>query len=284
MRALFLCIALSILSVCPAWAADVLIVQSGRSVAYDEALRGFRESCKRSSLTVVLTDYAEVDVVRLVKEEQPRLVLAVGDRALQASRKVRQVPVVGLMALSLNLARESGAVGGVGLLPSPERYLELFRSMGAKRVGLVHDPSRSGYYLKRAQAAAQRQGLQLVVRTVGAAHEVMGRLEQLKGQVDALWMLPDTTAVTAATVEAWFAFASTQQLPLVAFSEQYLKSGATAVLDIDRADLGRQAGDLANSLLAAGSRPATQDARSFHLRTNGSVAARLGVPLPSLSP
>ena len=98
MRALVLLIALSILSALPAFAADVLIVQSSRGAAYGEAVRGFQESYRGSAQTIVLADYAEVDVVRLVKEEQPRLVLAVGDKALAASKKVRSVPVVALMA------------------------------------------------------------------------------------------------------------------------------------------------------------------------------------------
>jgi ABC-type uncharacterized transport system substrate-binding protein len=284
MRALIFCIVLSMLSVLPVWAADVLIVQSGRSAAYAEALRGFKDIYKGSSHTIVLADYATVDVVRLVKEEQPQLVLAVGDKALEATRKVRQVPVVGLMALALNLAKEpAGMVSGVGVMPSPERYLELFRSMGVKRVGVVCDPSRSGFYLKRAQQAAQRLGIQLVTRVVHSSHDVMSRLEQLKGQVDALWMLPDTTTVTAETVEAWFSFSSTQKVPLVSFSEQYLKSGASASLDVDRVDLGRQAGELTNSLLNMGTRLPAQDARTVQLRTNNSVLVRLGIPFPSLA-
>jgi ABC-type uncharacterized transport system substrate-binding protein len=261
----------------------VLIVQSGRNGAYTEAVRGFTESCKGSTQTIVLTDYAEVDVVRLVKEEQPRLVLAVGDKALAASKKVRSVPVVVLLALEFDLARPAGPVTGVSMLPATARYLELFKSMGAKRVGLVHDPAKTGHYLERAQARAQQMGIELVVQSVRSPREFMGRLQQLKGRVDALWMLPDTMAVTAETVDAWFTFAASENLPVVTFSEQYLKSGAVASLDLDRADMGRQAGELASALLA-GSRPAAQRARKVQLRTNNTVASRLGVTLPTTAP
>jgi putative tryptophan/tyrosine transport system substrate-binding protein len=282
MRALFLLIALSILSALPAWATDVLIVQSGRSSAYTEAVRGFTESYKGSTQKVVLADYVEVDVVRLVKEEQPRLVLAVGDKALESCRTVRQVPVVSLMALSYGLAREpAGTASGVSMLPSPERYLEQFRALGVKRVGVVHDPAKTGYYLKRVRQLAQQLGIQLVVQEVRSPREVSGRLEQLKGQADALWMLPDTTAVTAETIEAWFNFSASMKLPLVTFSEQYLAKGALAALEINRTELGRQAAELANSILASGARTKPQDARKVQLRTNTALASRLGVALPT---
>lgn len=286
MRALMIYIALSILSALPAFAADVLIVQSGRGSAYTEAVRGFQEIHRGSSQTVVLADYAEVDVVRLVKEEQPRLVLAIGDKALEASKKVRQVPVVALMALSQLQRGPVGAVSGVTVVAEPERYLKLCKSMGARRVGVVYDPAKTGWYLQRAQLAARSVGVELVAREVRNPRDTAARLEQLKGAVDALWMLPDTTTVAAETLEAWFLFSVSQNVPVVTFSEQYLKHGATASLDVDRVDMGRQAGELAATLLHRdGARgPLAHAPRKAQLHTNGSVAQRLGLKLPTLAP
>jgi ABC-type uncharacterized transport system substrate-binding protein len=200
MRARILFIALIIMSAFPVWAADVLVVQASRNPAYEEALRGFRSAFSGSVQTIVLSDYAEVDVPRLVREEQPRLVLAVGDAALAASRSVRSVPVTAVMALSPTA--RAGGIAGVGIIAAPERYLNLLKSMGSRKVGVVYDPSRTGNYLKRAQQAAQRLGMEVVAREVRTSRDAIARLEQLKGDVDALWMLPDTTAVTAETVAA----------------------------------------------------------------------------------
>jgi ABC-type uncharacterized transport system substrate-binding protein len=281
MRALRLIIALLVLGALPARAADVLVVQSGRSAAYEESLRGFQAEYKGTVQAVVLSDYADVDVVRLVKEEQPRLVLAIGDAAVAASRKVGQVPIVGMMSLSLNLAKApAGSLSGVGMLPAPERYLELCRSLGARRVGVIHDPARAGHYLKRARQAAKALGIELVVREVRTPKDTIARLEQLKGAVDALWMLPDATAVTSGTLDAWFLFSLEQKVPVVTFSEQYLARGAAVSLDVDRADLGRQAGELANSLLnRAASPPVALDARKVQPHGNPTVGRNLGIDL-----
>jgi ABC-type uncharacterized transport system substrate-binding protein len=281
MRALRFMVALLVLGALPAWGADVLVVQSSRGAAYEESLRGFRSEYKGSVQTVVLSDYAEVDVVRLVKEEQPRLVLAVGDAAVAASRKVGQVPVVGLMSLGLNLAKApAGTLSAVGMLPAPERYLELCRRLGAKRVGVVHDPARTGHYLKRARQAARQSGIELVVREARSPRESVARLEQMKGAVDALWMLPDATAVTSETLDAWFLFSLREKVPVVTFSEQYLAKGAAVSLDVDRADLGRQAGELALSLLnRESSPPVAHDARKVQLHANATVGRNLGIDL-----
>lgn len=277
-------LALLLLCALPAFAADVLVVQASRAPVFAEALRGFHSTYKGTSVTVVLGDFAEVDVVRLVKEERPRAVLAVGDPALAACRKVRGVPVLSLMALSFNLARKaSGRFGGVGLLPDPERYLDLCRSMGATRIGVVHDPSSSGHYLDKARSAAQRAGMTLVVREVRSPREAPARLEMLKGSVDALWMLPDATAVAAGNVEAWFRFSLEQRVPVVTYSERLLGLGAAASIEADRFEMGRQAGELAVSLLARdGSGDVmTVAPRKATVHANGSVLKNLGIALPA---
>ena len=58
-----------------AQAYDVLVLQSRRDPAYEEVLKGFNNVLKVSKRVIVLSDYAEVDVVRIVREDQPSLIL-----------------------------------------------------------------------------------------------------------------------------------------------------------------------------------------------------------------
>jgi putative ABC transport system substrate-binding protein len=157
--------------------------------------------------------------------------------------------------------------------------MQLFTGIGAKRVGVVFDPSRTGGYLKRAQQAAEKAGIRLVTREVNDPREVVGAMAQMGGAVDALWMLPDTTAVTSATLEAYFGFSVKYQLPVVAFSEQYLSKGAAAALEIDRVDIGRQAGEMVNSLLK-GADVIGVDPRKTRLSTNENLLRRLSKQIP----
>lgn len=259
-------------------ASEVLVVQSVRSPLYDEAIRGFRSACPVETRTLVLSDYADADVARVVREERPRLVLAVGDGALAATRKIRRTPVVALMALGIpHPDRYSDNLTGVDLFVEPEHYLPLFQKLKAKRIGIIHDPARTGWYVKLARAEAQRLGIELVVREVHGPRHTIRQLNSLKGKVDSLWLIPDTTAVTMETLEAYFLFSQGESIPVISFSAAHLKLGAIIALESDRNDLGRQAGEMARQILQ-GAEPADLafvSPRKLSIKTNNAVARRL---------
>lgn len=263
-----------------AGAYDVLVLQSRRDPAFNEALSGFRSSRAFSERVIVLSDYADVDVTRIVREERPLLVLALGDSALEAARKLRQTPVIGLISLGIRSRRASHPnLTGIDMFAPPERYISLFQGMKRRRVGLIHHPAKSGWYVHQARQAAQRMGIELVVREVSAPKDTLNQLASLSGKVDALWMLPDATAVTRETAEAYFRFSQEQNVPVVSFAGAYLGLGAAAVLEIDRTELGRQAGDMAEAILKGADAADIPLAfpRRVQPKTNPSVLRHLGI-------
>ncbi|ABQ26155.1 ABC transporter substrate-binding protein [Geotalea uraniireducens] len=279
-------LALYIFAAAPALATDLLIVQSTRHSSYTEALNGFRNACNARSRVVVLDDYAEVDVARLVREEQPVAILAVGDSALDAVKKIRRVPIVSLMSISPSTGKSMPPnVTGVRMTISPERYMTLFNALRLDRVGVIYNTARSGAYLRRARQSAEQAGVDLVLREVDNPRETSHQLASLKGKVDALWLLPDSTAVTRETVEAYFFFSMEQRKPVIAFSAVYLSLGAAATLEIDRHGMGMQAGEVANRLLK-GASPAEipfSDPLDIFLKTNPSVIRKLELNQQGLS-
>jgi len=272
---------LALTMLCPslALAYDVLVVQSKHDQAYDKVLQGFRAAFRHTERVVVLSDYAETDVVRIVREERPGLVLAIGDSALTAAKKVRQTPVIAVMSLSVtNPSINQPNLTGIGMYIQPESYMAIFRKLKARRVGVLYNPARSGWYLRQARQPAKQAGVELVLREVRDPRETLAKLSGLAGQVDAIWMLPDTVAVTRETAEAYFNFSQKQRVPVVSFASAYLGLGAAAVLEIKRGDLGRQAGELAASLLKG---HADTDEIDYPdkvvLKTNQGVLKNLGI-------
>lgn len=283
MRGLVLCIlALTLLVPSLAQAYDLLILQSKRNPAYDEVLNGFNASRNLSKRVIVLSDYAEVDVVRIAREDRPLLILAVGDTALAMARKVRNIPVIALMSLDLQRFQSvQSNLTGIEMFVAPEHYCNLLRQMKVRRVGVIYNPSRSGWYLRQARQAAEKAGITLVVREVTDPRDTLAKLASLAGKVDALWMLPDVTAVTRETAEAYFHFSQQQAVPVLSFSAGYLGLGAAAVFDIDRVALGRQAGEMVVALLERDGRDAVSShfPREVALKTNVGILKRLGVSL-----
>lgn len=264
-------------------AYDVLIIQSSRSAAYEEALKGFRSVHRTSERLIVMSDYSEVDVVHITREDQPRLVLAIGDSALKASRMVRHIPVVSTMALRAAEMRYSATnITGIDMQINPKAYLSLCRSMKARRVGVIYHPAKSGAYVRKARIEAQRMGIELILREVRLPKDTQKQLASLSGQLDALWMLPDPFAVRRETVEAYFRFAQSEKIPVVSFAAPYLGMGAAAVIEANRTVMGKQAAELAFSLLNGASVSATpvMPPQAASLKSNHSILKNLGLSLP----
>jgi putative ABC transport system substrate-binding protein len=62
-------------------------------------------------------------------------------------------------------------------------------------------------------------------------------------------MLPDQTVVTPQTLDHIFFFSLENRLPIITFAEKYLKLGAVLSVSFDPTDMGKQAGELALTIL-----------------------------------
>ena len=283
LAALLVCLALLLPALAQAY--DVLVIVSRRDKAFEEVLRGFRGMRMFTDRVVVLTDYAEADMLRVVREDRPGMVLAMGDSALAAARKIRQIPIVAVMSLAIRDRRNAlPNLAGIDMFAPPEKYLELFREMHKHYIGVLYDPAKSGWYLRRAQQMAPRYGITLVVRETPEPRDTLDKLISLKGQVDAIWMLPDTTAVTRATAEAYFVFSQEERVPVISFAGAYLPLGAAAVVEIDRHELGRQAAELCSKVLHGADKAALSLIYPLKttIKSNPNVLKRLGINYGSL--
>lgn len=285
MRYLSLLILATLLAT-PAHAADILIVQSHSNQQFDQTVRQIQTSCGKKSQTYVMGDYAEFDLGRIVREEQPRVVIAVGDRPLKEAQKLRSSSVLYAMSLSPDESRLRDNITGVTMHASAELYLKLFRKLGLRRVGIVYSKAKSGAYIQRAQKIASAYGIELVATEVKAPTSVESALEGLKkSRIDAIWMIPDTTAVTTETLNAYFVHAQQANIPLISFSRAYLAKGAIAALEASRKRMTDQLCTTLTQLLQ-GSNPAAfpvADIAEASLHTNETVAARLGISLSGVN-
>ncbi len=270
-----------------AWAADVLVLQSLRVKPFDDALRGFRSACKGDVRTVVLSDVEGMDIVRTVREERPKVILAVGAEALQRVKKIRDIPIIHLMVLNPEkVAGAAGNIVGVDMNIPPDKYLGLMEHMNMSKlkVGILYDPARNGAFVKRIQQAAKARGIEVTAREVRHSREVPEALAGMQDSFNVFWMLPDSTVVTPETVEYILLFSQRNRTPVVSFASKYVDTGALVSLDIDGFDLGKQGGEMANRLLngARASELHSTDARKAVLKVNRKVAEKLGINLVRL--
>lgn len=261
---------------------DITVVQSLRVKPYNEALAGFRSICSAEGRSYVLSEISPAEVERKIRNKKPKLILAIGGGALQAVRKISDVPIIYAMvpAQQLPAADEAKNISGVSLTIAPERQLSFLQQAlpWAKRIGVIYDPGKSGTFVKKARASLKNEGLDLIAREADSPKDVPSRLQSLKGSMDIFWMLPDTTVVTPETVEYLLLFSIENRIPILSFSEKYVEQGAMLSFDIDPSDLGRQAGEMARMILAGS--PITGippvDPRTVIFTVNTKVAKKLG--------
>jgi putative ABC transport system substrate-binding protein len=285
MRVLLFAIALAIASGLPALAADLLILQSSRTPQLNRVARLVQNSCGTDHRTLALDDYTEVDLSRIVREERPGAVLALGDRAFTLSRLLQRPPSLFSMVLNGNEEQMPSSMGGVSMMVSPKRYMKLFSGLSLKRVGLLYDKQKSGGYVRRARQQAEKTGIELIALPIQSPREIPQMLAELKRRKpDVLWLIPDTTVVTAETVDGFFVFSQDNRLPVVAFSSGYLRKGALAVLDITPHDVARQICTSLVRLREDGSGSGVTDIDAGNPIFNESVAARLGINTSKFAP
>ncbi len=270
-----------------AFAGDVLVLQSLRVKPFEDALHGFKSVCKAEARTVLVADVQGGNVARLVREEHPRLILAIGAEALQKVKKIRDIPIIYLMVLNPEKIVDGGSnITGVELNVAPEKYLNLMERLELPKlkVGVIYNPAFSGGFVKKAQQTARSMGIEMVTKEVRHAREVPELLAEMKGSCTAFWMLPDPTVITPETVEFLLLFTQQHHVPVVTFAGKYVDMGALVSLDIDGFDLGRQGAEMANRILngARVGEVTNSEARRTVLRVNRKVAKKLGIDLTGI--
>jgi putative ABC transport system substrate-binding protein len=288
LRTLFLTFLISLLiSAANASAGDVLVLQSLHVKPFDDALRGFRNVCKADTKTVVVSDAGVADMVRLVREERPRLIVAIGADALKSVKRIREIPVIYLMVLNPEkITGNAKNFAGVDMSIPPEKYLSLMEGLHLPnmRVGILYDPEQSGDFVKKIQQTARAKGIEITAKEVHKAKDVPVALSGMKGSFNLFWMLPDSTVVTPESFEFLLLFTQQNRTPVVTFAGKYVDTGALASLDIDGLDLGKQAGEMANRVLD-GERVSDiprAEARKAVMKVNRKVAAKLGINLAGI--
>jgi len=276
-----------------AGAADVAVVMSADVDAYTEALKGFKASLRHK----VVAEYdmegdfdrGRKQVAEIAAKVKPDLIVAVGIWALQAvAKEASTVPVVYAMVLNPPSVLGSGAknITGASMNVPVEQTIRVLKQLGPqiRRVGVMFDRAKTGYLVARAEAVARDEGLQLVAREIHSAKEAISALDTLGEQgVDALWVLPDETNLAPAVLQQMLLFSYRRKVPLIGLSESQAQMGALLSLSFASSeDIGRQAGELANSILA-GRAPAEipyTTARRVRLTVNLKAAQKLGMEIP----
>ena len=119
-----------------------------------------------------------------------------------------------------------------------------------KRVGVIFNPLNSMGEIEQARRAARDSGLTLVEIPVTSESEVLQQAEGLKGRVDVLWSVADSTVFTPRSVDSILLLTLRDGIPFVGLSPSFVKAGALLSFSCDYEDVGSQSAEQALEILA----------------------------------
>lgn len=273
-------------------AAKIIALKSADVDVYNEALEGFKNSSQGS--TVIEYDMegdfqrGKKFLARFRSGPKPDLILAIGIWALQVvTEEVQDIPVVFAMVLNPTtvIGQEARNITGASMNVPIEQQLALLKKISPhiRRVGVIYDPSKTGWLVKQAERLAKDHGVRLVTKAVVSPKDSFAALDAMQDEIDALWIVPDPTVLAPESVQYMLLFSFRHKIPILGLSENQARMGALLGLSFESGwDIGSQAAELASGILSGKSveeMPFTT-ARKTRLTVNLKSAGKLGVQIP----
>ncbi|MBU0968269.1 MAG: hypothetical protein KKA54_18055 [Proteobacteria bacterium] len=245
-------------------AYDIMVVKSGNERPMEQVVRAFAEKLvnllpARGIKSIEPHLFQEIDlsqnpiksaVQQQILEARPDLILTLGRNALLAVRDIREIPIVFLLVVAPEIIIEDrDNITGINLdIPARLQFDELTWLLPeVRRVGVIYNNAHSAMEIQ--QARRERPDLEFVALNAQSTREVPTLLEELHGKVDLIWLLPDVTVTAPQILESYFLFSFQDKIPVLAFSEKYLKSGAAIVVTFDLEAMGEQGAVMAARIL-----------------------------------
>jgi putative ABC transport system substrate-binding protein len=263
-------------------AAEIIAVQSISIKPYNDALRGFKSACNCNVEQFVVSEMEGEDIVKKIHKAKPEIILAIGFDALKKIKEIKEIPIVYVMILNpQSVISDEDNITGVNLYIDPEKQLYLINQVltDTRSIGLLYDPAKTGNFVKKAKLAAAAMGIKLIAKENHSSKDFPALLNGMKGKINAFWMLPDLTVVTPETVELLLLFSIENGIPVITFSDKYLKMGALISLNIDANDIGKQAWEITEKVLSGKDikKIARTGARKADLTINSMTARKMGI-------
>lgn len=257
-----------------------LLVSEGNAFAARTAVQ-LEEKLRNEGIDVVADSVAG-------SQKSRRLVVALGPGAWRKAVETLgpEAALLGVMVPQQVLEQSAGrrvrTVGAILAEAPPSRLLNLIQLALPLRqqVGLIVGLPLS-MQLGRIEAAAAERGLRLGIEKVTQESAVGPAVQRLAQAGSVLLALPDGTVHTANTIQPLLLISYRNGVPVVAYSEAYLRAGAALAVYSTPEQFAQQAAEIVMAYQEGRTGPWIQGPRYFSVGVNQAVARSLDLNLPS---
>ena len=259
--------------------AQIAVILSSNSPAYEDALLGFQESYGKP-----------VDVFNLSKGKpaiaaSTHIIVAFGGKAASYSYPPNTTLIYSLApSLFVDEDQHPGPRIRIYMAPKPDILMERLKTIQPtlKRLAVfwISTNLTGNNYIETLRNAAAAKGVTLREEHLTRVDEAPARLRALIGQADAMWLAPDPTLVTPTTFSAAKEFSRSNKIPLYAPINSLVDMGAVASVAASFKELGRAAGQAAARISADGAVTQNIYPDTFETHINLTAAAASGLIVP----
>ena len=297
---------------CPLWIAAclfcspasassaILVVASGSTDVYTEVIDSFVHSlnttcskhsmnCVESSYDVIHLDRVNENTLRSSVQERRRLIVTIGRQAavritdLNPSVPILHTLIPHEVYQQLPSSKRSPSVSAIFIdQPIQRRLLLLKEAMPQRtRVGILI--SRSSLDIQtKITSLAKIYGLKPVFEVLEDEAQLGSVLTQLLDRSDVLLAVPDPVIFNRNTVRNILLSSYHYQIPVIGFSEAYVKAGAITAVFSTPEEIGRQAGEEIAKFLEGGGNqlPSPAYPKYYSVVCNQRVSNSLHINIP----
>lgn len=278
-RLLLLCL---LIPMSHAWADAVAVRLLGAEEGGGVIVAKIEQLLKRQEPDVLLDSGAPLPV------GHKKLLVVVGIKAWRQAQEgaLTDGPILAVLPPSATAEvaskKNSRVVSTIFLEQPPTRFFNLIQQIPSrnKEPGVIVSPQLLERTPRLEQQSLER-GLRLHTEQVDRESSVGSAVERLVQRASVLLALSDATVHTAATVPPLLLISYRAGVPVVAFSESYLRAGAALALYSTPEQIAQQVVENIAAFRQGKALPSIQYARYFSVGVNASVARSLGLALPS---
>jgi len=261
---------------------QVTVVYTSEAGPYTEAVESLRATLGNMPLMLVdlQSPSSQAQLASSLQRGSSRLIITIGGDALDAvTAHNLDVPLVASMIMRSERARGPRLAATIHLdIPLADILAELKNMFPQKtRVAIIRNPALAGQVDNTALARARQQGFTVQVTDCSKPEELLRVVHSLKGQVDFVLCLPDSTLYNGTTVKPLILASLESRLLIVGFSQSFVRAGAAVGVYPDFRDIGAQTAELAERQLAGQTVTAEEGPRKVVVAVNQRVIRLLGV-------
>ena len=254
---------------------NVLVLSTAGVPAYAEAIQGIREELAKGGPTIYVEQRDGVPNASAFTGT--RLVIAVGGDAFKAAlRSHISAPIVATMVTRAELTeaghRYAGAVSvDISLRDVLASVRRLFPSRN--RIGILRDTALDS---DAVLAKARQQGFTMEVLDCVKPDELLRSIPTLRNKIDFLLSRPDSHLFNSSTANPILLSALQNRLPLIGFSESFVRAGAAVGVYPDYRRAGVQTAVMAKRVMGGDSR-SIEAPKAISVAVNGRVLGLLAL-------